>query len=138
MRTNWIADPHDVALLDSTACGHFRRVSGRKQAARKGPLYTDSDLYKWIEAAAFVLQGEQRPGLRADCDRLIDEILTAQEPSGYLNTWYVGGRERLRFTEMQRGHELYCLGHLLQAAIAYWGATGDRRLLHGGAGSPTT
>lgn len=135
MRTNVERSiPTMLALLEEHGVvDNFRRVSGRKQVARKGPLYTDSDLYKWIEAAAFVLQGEQRPGLRADCDRLIDEILAAQEPSGYLNTWYVGGRERLRFTEMQRGHELYCLGHLLQAAIAYWRATGDRRLLDGGA-----
>jgi uncharacterized protein len=111
---------------------NFRRSSGRKQAPRKGPLYTDSDLYKWIEAAAFVLQSEDRPELRATVDRMIGEILAAQEPSGYLNTWYVGERTKLRFAEMQRGHELYCLGHLLQAAIAYWRATGDRRLLDGG------
>jgi hypothetical protein len=110
---------------------NFRRSSGRKPVARKGPLYTDSDLYKWIEAAAFVLQSEDRPELRATVDRMIDEILAAQEPSGYLNTWYAGERAKLRFAEMRRGHELYCLGHLLQAAIAYWRATGDRRLLDG-------
>ena len=59
-------------------------------------------------------------------------MLAAQEPSGYLNTYYVGDRAKLRFSEMYRSHELYCLGHLLQAAIAYYRATGDRRLLDGG------
>lgn len=134
MRTNVERSlPTMLKLLEEHGVvDNFRRLSGRKQAARRGPLYTDSDLYKWIEAAAFVLQSGDRPELRATVDRLIDEILAAQEPSGYLNTWYVGERASRRFTEMQHGHELYCLGHLLQAAIAYWRATGDRRLLDGG------
>jgi uncharacterized protein len=134
MRTNVERSlPTMLALLEEHGVvDNFRRLSGRKQVTRRGPLFTDSDLYKWIEAAAFVLQGEDRAELRATVDRLVDEILAAQEPSGYLNTWYVGERARLRFTEMQRGHELYCLGHLLQAGIAYWRATGDRRLLNGG------
>jgi hypothetical protein len=108
---------------------NFRRVSGRKKGARRGPLFTDSDLYKWIEAAAFVLQSEENTKLRATIDNLVDEIVAAQEPSGYLNTYYVDERRDRRFTEQQRGHELYCLGHLLQGAIAYYRATGERKLL---------
>ncbi|MBM3746452.1 MAG: glycoside hydrolase family 127 protein [Acidobacteria bacterium] len=111
---------------------NFRRLSGRKQAPRRGPLYTDSDLYKWIEAAAFVLQSEDRPQLRAQIDALVDDIVAAQEPSGYLNTYYVDERVKLRWQEMQRGHELYCLGHMLQAAIAYYRAGGSRKLLDAG------
>jgi len=111
---------------------NFRRLSGRLSAPRRGPLYTDSDLYKWMEAAAFVLQSEDRPALRATLERLAEEILAVQEPSGYLNTYYVEERRPLRFREMHRGHELYCLGHLLQAAIAWHRASGERRLLDGG------
>jgi DUF1680 family protein len=111
---------------------NFRRISGRKNVARQGPLYTDSDLYKWMEAVAFVLESGDNPQLRATFDRLTDEILAAQEPSGYLNTYWSGERAGQRFTEMTRGHELYCLGHLLQAGIAYYRATGDRKLLDGG------
>ena len=77
-------------------------------------------------------QSGDRPDLRATIDRLTDEILAAQEPSGYLNTYYVDDRKDKRFTEMYRSHELYCLGHLLQAAIAYYRATGNRKLLDGG------
>ncbi|HKW99127.1 MAG TPA: beta-L-arabinofuranosidase domain-containing protein [Bryobacteraceae bacterium] len=110
---------------------NFRRLSGRKQATRRGPVYTDSDIYKWMEAVAFVLQSDYRPGLRATFDRLTDEILAAQEPSGYLNTYYVDDHREKRFAEMYRSHELYCLGHLLQAAIAYYRATGNRKLLDG-------
>jgi DUF1680 family protein len=111
---------------------NFRRLSGRKDAPRKGPLYTDSDLYKWMEAVAFVLQSGDNPKLRAKLDTLIDDVRAAQEPSGYLNTNYVGDKVPLRFTEMYRSHELYCLGHLLQAGIAYYRATGDRKLLDTG------
>jgi uncharacterized protein len=111
---------------------NFRRLSGQKQAARQGPLYTDSDLYKWMEAVAFVLQSGDNPKLRATFHQLTAIISAAQEPSGYLNTNYTGDKTPLRFTEMYRSHELYCLGHLLQAGIAYYRATGDRKLLDTG------
>jgi uncharacterized protein len=125
--------PTLLALLEEHGIiDNFRRLSGRKAVARRGPLYTDSDLYKWIEAAAFTLESKDNAALRATIDRIVDDILAAQEPSGYLNTYYVDDRVRLRFTEMQRSHELYCLGHLLQAGIAYFRATGNRRLLDGG------
>jgi len=134
MRTN-VEDsiPTLLALLEEHGVvDNFRRLSGRKNAGRRGPLYTDSDLYKWMEAVAFVLQSGDRPELRQTLDKLIDDVLAAQDPSGYLNTYYVGERAKLRFTEMYRSHELYCLGHLLQAGIAYYRATGNRTLLDGG------
>jgi hypothetical protein len=134
MRTNVEESiPTLLALLEEHGVvDNFRRLSGRKDEARRGPVYTDSDLYKWMEAVAFVLQSGDRPPLRDTLDKLIDEVLAAQEPSGYLNTYYVGERAKLRFSEMYRSHELYCLGHLLQAAIAYYRATGNRKLLDGG------
>ena len=125
--------PTLLALLEEHGVvDNFRRLAGHNNASRRGPLYTDSDLYKWMEAVAFVLQSGDRPQLRQTLDKLIDEVLAAQEPSGYLNTYYVGDRAKLRFSEMYRSHELYCLGHLLQAGIAYYRATGDRKLLDGG------
>ncbi len=134
MRTN-VEDsiPTLLALLEEHGVvDNFRRLSGHKNTGRRGPLYTDSDLYKWMEATAFVLQSGDRPQLRQTLDKLIDDVLAAQEPSGYLDTYYVGDRAKLRFSEMYRSHELYCLGHLLQAGIAYYRATGDRKLLDGG------
>ena len=111
---------------------NFLRLEGKKDVPRRGPLYTDSDLYKWMEAVAFVLQSGDVPKLRAEFDRLTGIILAAQEPSGYLSTYWTEERTPKRFTEMYRSHELYCMGHLIQAAIAYYRATGDRRLLDGG------
>ena len=110
---------------------NFRRLSG-KNVARRGPRFTDSDIYKWMEAAAFVLQTQDDAKLRATFDKLSDEILAAQEPSGYLNTYFVEERKDRRWKQMYNGHELYCLGHMLQAGIAYYRATGNRKLMDGG------
>ena len=109
---------------------NFRRLEGNSTAARVGPVYTDSDIYKWLEAAAFFLTGANHPDLTAKVDTAIKIIGDAQQPDGYLNTYYVDAKAPLRFTEMYRSHELYCLGHLLQAAIALDRANGDRRLLN--------
>ncbi len=113
---------------------NFRRLSGRKNVPRKGPLYTDSDAYKWIEAASWALASNEttdaeKQKLKQQVDSMISDIVAAQEPSGYLNTYYVGDKAHLRFTELVRSHEDYCLGHLIQAAIAYYRATGSRALL---------
>lgn len=125
--------PSLLELLESNGIlDNFRRLSGRKQVDRRGPLYTDSDVYKWIEGAAFVLQSGPDPALKAKVDAVIDDIVAAQDPSGYLNTWFQGDRKKDRWQQQYTGHELYCLGHLLQAALAYEQATGDRKLLEAG------
>jgi DUF1680 family protein len=111
---------------------NFRRVSGRKDVPLRGPVYTDSDIYKWIEAAAYSLQSAPNPELQSRIDRAIDEIVAAQDKNGYINTHWSLERAKDRFTQMNRGHELYCLGHMLQAAIAYYRATGNTRLLDAG------
>lgn len=116
---------------------NFRRLSGRPDLPRKGPLYTDSDLYKWIEAASWALASNEtsdaeKQQLRGDIESLVSHIIAAQEPSGYLNTYFVGDKAHLRFTDLPHSHEDYCLGHLIQAGIAYYRATGNRKLLDAG------
>ena len=116
---------------------NFRRLSGKKNVPRKGPLYTDSDVYKWMEAASWALASTDTPPaekqkLHAKLESLITDVIGAQEPSGYLNTYYVGDKAHLRFTELYRSHEDYCLGHLIQAGIAFYRATGERNLLDAG------
>ncbi len=111
---------------------NFRRLAGNSSnTPRRGPLYTDSDLYKWIEGAAWSLNVQPDPKLEATIDKLTDVILAAQETSGYLNTWFVEDKAKLRFQQMVTGHELYCLGHMMQAGIAYYRTTGKRKLLDG-------
>lgn len=108
---------------------NFRRVSGRKQVARRGPLYTDSDVYKWLEAVGFALQSGDIPALRQKAEAVIDEIVAAQEPTGYINTFYTLENRAQRHKNMRHGHEMYCLGHMVQGGIAWYRATGDRKLL---------
>lgn len=116
---------------------NFRRLSGRPDLPRKGPVYTDSDLYKWIEAASWALASNEtsdadKQQLRGDIESLATHIIAAQEPSGYLDTYFVGDKAHLRFTDLTHSHEGYCLGHLIQAGIAYYRATGSRKLLDAG------
>lgn len=130
--------PTMLALLEEHGVvDNFRRLSGRKNVPRKGPLYTDSDLYKWIEAASWAIASNEtaegdKQRFRTEIESLASDIIAAQEPSGYLNTYYTGDKVRLRFTELTRSHEDYCLGHLLQAGIAYYRATGNHLLLAAG------
>jgi uncharacterized protein len=97
-------------------------------------VFSDSDIYKWTEAVGFVLQSGDRPELRETASKMIDEVIAVQEPSGYLNTYYQDDRKSLRMTVQTQttGHELYNIGHMLQGAIAYYRAIGDRRLLDAG------
>jgi uncharacterized protein len=114
---------------------NYRRLVGKSTAPQKGPYYSDSDIYKWTEAAGFALQSGDIPDLRKVTDSMIREVVAVQEPSGYLNTYYVADRvsQRMLPRSQEVGHELYNLGHMLQGAIAYYRATGDSTLLDAGA-----
>ncbi len=124
--------PSMEKLLEANGrMNNFLRLAGKSDAAQHGPVYSDSDVYKWTEAAGFALQSGDRPELRATADKIIKEIVSVQERSGYLNTYYVGDHAKDRMApQVQRwGHELYNIGHMVQGAIAYYRATGDRTLL---------
>ncbi|MGA2571127.1 MAG: beta-L-arabinofuranosidase domain-containing protein [Terracidiphilus sp.] len=124
---------HDQ-LIAHGRMDNFLRLTGRSTEPQKGPVYSDSDIYKWLEAAAFVLQSGDRAELKATADAMIHDVVAAQEPNGYLNTYYVEDRKPLRmlYPTQTTGHELYNIGHLLQGAIAYYRASGDRTLLDAG------
>ncbi|MFF7792866.1 beta-L-arabinofuranosidase domain-containing protein [Streptomyces sp. NPDC007991] len=90
--------------------------------------FQDSDVYKWLEAACWQLADTPDPGLADDVARMVRLIAVAQTENGYLQTYYqLGGGEP--WTELGWGHELYCAGHLMQAAVAHHRATGSRELL---------
>jgi DUF1680 family protein len=105
-------------------------VAGKLAAGQhEGQLYNDSDVYKVIEGIAYALSSRRDPRLEARTDAIIDQIAAAQQPDGYLNTYYTLVKPRERWTNIQHGHELYCAGHLMEAAVAYHQATGKRKLL---------
>lgn len=131
--TKSIPSMHDL-LEANGRMTNFRRLAGKSDAPQIGPVFSDSDVYKWTEAVGFVLQSGDRPELRKKAETLIDEIVAVQEPNGYLNTYYQGEHKSLRMLPQTQttGHELYCMGHMLQGAIAYYRATGDRKLMDAG------
>jgi uncharacterized protein len=109
---------------------NFRRASGRKPGGEfVGIFFNDSDVYKWIEAAAWSLADVPDEALRKRVESVIEEVAAAQQPDGYLNTYFMFEREKERFTNLKDMHELYCAGHLIQAAVAHHRATGGKSLL---------
>ncbi|MCX8053587.1 MAG: glycoside hydrolase family 127 protein, partial [Armatimonadetes bacterium] len=108
---------------------NFMLVSGRKRVERRGPYFSDSDLFKWMEGAAWDLASYDDPRARAELERVIDEVVAAQQPDGYLNTFFQGDIAGQRFRNLDHEHELYCAGHLFQAAVAHYRATGSDKLL---------
>ncbi len=121
-------------LIDHGRMENFLRLEGKATGPQRGPVYSDSDIYKWMEAVGFTLQSGPQPALRATTEEMIRQVVAAQEPSGYLNTYFVDSHraERMLPKTQIGGHELYCLGHLLQGGIAYYRATGDPTLLNAG------
>ena len=107
---------------------NFRRIYGAREVPRRGLLFSDSDLYKWMEAAAFALQERDDPTVRRQLEETIAAVLPAQRADGYLNTYYVDQLYDQRYTRLDTDHETYCAGHLFQAAIAYRRAVGDNAL----------
>jgi DUF1680 family protein len=108
---------------------NFRRAAGKKQGPFRGRYYNDSDVYKWVEAAAYALASGPDPELERLLETVVREIRDAQGPDGYLNTYFTFERERERWTNLKDLHELYCAGHLIQAAVAHRRCTGRRDLL---------
>ncbi len=92
-------------------------------------VFWDSDVGKWIEAASYALSFHPDQSVETKVDEIVDRLETAQLPDGYLNCWYIGREIGNRWTNLRDKHELYCAGHLLEGAVAYWQATGKRRLL---------
>lgn len=101
-----------------------------KREGYNGPVFMDSDLFKGVEAVSYSLATHPDKDLSARLDAIITKIAAAQMPDGYLNTWYQVNAPDKRFTNLRDHHELYCAGHLFEAAVAHFQATGARTLLN--------
>ena len=108
---------------------NFRLAARHATNGFIGPVFMDSDLYKAIEAASFSLATHPDPVLEARLDVVILLIAAAQQPDGYLDTFYIVKEPGRRWTNLRDCHELYCAGHLMEAAVAHFQATGKRNLL---------
>ncbi len=108
---------------------NLRIAAGRLSCERRGMVFSDSDVYKWLEALAWEIGREPSAELEALAQETIELVAAAQEPDGYLNSWCQVVDPAWRWTDLKDGHELYCAGHLLQAGVAFARATGDLSLL---------
>lgn len=121
---------HSLAMLERA--GNYRNLTlaiDGKHEGYEGLLFTDSDLYKVIEGIAYTLATRRDPNVEARVDEIIDAIARAQRPNGYINTYYQVNAPDKVFTNLRDMHELYCGGHLIEAGVAYYEATGKRKLL---------
>lgn len=95
-----------------------------------GFLFQDSDFSKWIEAVGYSLTQYPDAELERIADEAIDIVCAAQQPNGYLDTYYIINDMSKIFTNLKDNHELYCFGHLTEGAVAYYQATGKDKLLN--------
>lgn len=107
---------------------NFAKAAGLMEGEFQGIYFDDSDVYKVLEGAAYLLMSERDAELEAEVDRIVDLIAAAQEEDGYLCTYFTLTAPEKKWTDMEK-HEMYCGGHLMEAAVAYFEATGKRKLL---------
>ncbi|MFD1817898.1 hypothetical protein SAMN04515674_101238 [Pseudarcicella hirudinis] len=107
---------------------NFEKVARKAGEKHEGIYYDDSDVFKAIEAIAYSLKNHPDASLEKKTDEWIDKIAAAQQPDGYLNTYYTLNGLEKRWTDMEK-HEDYNAGHLIEGAVAYFNTTGKRKLL---------
>lgn len=113
----------------SHALANFRIAAGLEEGDFYGMVFQDSDVAKWLEGVAYALAVRPDARLEKRADDIIDIIEKAQQPDGYLNTYFtIKGLEK-RWTNLQECHEMYCAGHMMEAAAAYYEVTGKNKLL---------
>lgn len=108
---------------------NFDRAAGNLPGEFEGIFFNDSDVYKWMEAAAYTLTTHPDDDLESRLDDVIDRVGAAQEEDGYLNTYFTLVEPDKKWTNLGMMHELYCAGHLIQAAVAHFLGTGKKTLL---------
>lgn len=115
--------------IPSRAVHNFRIAAGVEEGTFGGFVFQDSDLYKWLEALAYRLAENPDAEWERIADYMFGLIESAQEESGYLQTYFQIKDPGAKWTNLGEAHELYCAGHYIEAAVAYWQATGKRKAL---------
>ena len=129
--------PYQWAILNDLIEGaekshcleNFRIAAGEKEGCFYGAVFQDTDIYKWLETVAYCIESGKGEKFIDLADEVIELISKAQQPDGYLNTYYTIEKPDERWTNLLEGHELYSAGHLIEAATAYFKSTGKRVLL---------
>lgn len=121
---------HQWDQLEASGCiENFRIAAGEVEGFREGWFFADSDAHKWLDAASRILASFPSPELAAHIDAFISLLARAQQPDGYLFTYNQIHFPDTRWTNLQIEHELYCHGHLIEAGVSHYQATGRADLL---------
>ncbi len=121
--------PIEYEQLESTHRLDILKGKWNEQAGYTPHIFWDSDIAKWLEAVAYSLHSHPDAVLEARCDAVIDDLRNLQEDDGYLNSYFSQLEPEGRWTNLRDRHELYCAGHLMEAAVAYSEATGKNEFL---------
>ncbi len=122
--------PHNFKWCEETGrIANFAKAGGLVQGKFEGIYFNDSDVYKVLEGASYSLAQHPDPALEKTIDQIIAKMAAAQREDGYLNTYFTLVEPDKRWTNLPSKHELYCAGHLFEAAAAHYRATGKRTLL---------
>ena len=129
--------PYQKAILEDAVPGaekshaieNFRIAAGESRGEFYGMVFQDSDVAKWLEAAAYSLVLRPDAELERQADELIALIGRAQQPDGYLDTYFIVKEPEHKWQNLEECHELYCAGHMIEAGVAYYEATGKTALL---------
>ena len=126
-----VSIPHNLDTCEETGrIDNFRHASGATPHDEfRGHIFHDSDVYKVLEGVAYSLHTHPDPKMRARLEEIIDLIAGSQQEDGYLNTWFTVARPEDRWKNLGHDHELYCAGHMFEAAVAHYYATDDRKFL---------
>lgn len=121
---------HGFEMLEKTnTLRNLRIAAGTAEGTFSGFWFADSDVYKWLEAAGWELGRAPDAALQALVDEAIGVVEAAQMDDGYLDSYFQTAKPDNKWADLDHGHELYCAGHLFQAAVAFHRAVGDDRLL---------
>ena len=116
-------------IKQSHVIKNFQIAAGELKETYYGRVFQDSDLAKWLEAVAYSLTIKPDPELEKRADEIIDLIGRTQQPDGYLDTYFIAVEPEHRWQNLTDCHEMYCAGHMTEAAVAYYQATGKRKFL---------
>lgn len=114
----------------SKCLNNFKIAAKETDGEFFGTVFIDTDVYKWIEAASYCIESKKSLEYEKIIDDVIQLIAKAQQDDGYIVTYYIINKNEKRWSNLIEGHELYCAGHLIEAAVAYYYATNKKDLLN--------
>lgn len=122
--------PANIGFCEKTGrLSNFDKAAGKMEGKFEGTFFNDSDVSKMIEGASYIYARTKNPELGKKLDEMVERMVSAQQPDGYLVTYFILEKPKEKWANLKAMHELYCAGHFIEAAIAYFQATGKRNML---------